>query len=61
MEDIGEVIIRTGDKICGDTVIGIVEDLFVAGQIDIFVDKYDDIGFGDQELRAYRVKKKDEQ
>lgn len=61
MKDIGEVKIKTGDKICGDTIIGIVEDMFVAGQIDIFVDRHDTDEFGDQELRVYRIKRKEEE
>ncbi len=60
MRDIGEVKIRTGDKICGDTIVSIVKDLFVAGQINIFVNKYDTNEFGDEELRVYRIKRKEE-
>lgn len=60
MKDIGEVKIKTGDKICGNTVLSIVRDLFVEGQIDIFVDSYDTDESGDQELRVYRIKKEEE-
>ena len=60
MKDIGEVRIRTGDKICGDTVISIVKDLFVDSQIDIFVDRHDTNEFGDKELRVYRIERKEE-
>lgn len=60
MKDIGEVIIRTGDRISGDKVISIVKDPFVAGQIDIFVDHYDMNEFGDQERRVYRIQKEEE-
>ena len=61
MKDIGEVAIKTGDMICGNTVISIVKDPFVAGQIDIFVDRYDMNEFGDQQLGVYRIKKKEEE
>lgn len=60
MKDIGEVKIRTGDKICGDTIIGVVKDLFVDGQIDVFVDRHDTNEFGDKELRVYRIEMKEE-
>ena len=60
MNDIGEVTIKTGDRIGGDKVISIVKDPFVAGQIDIFVDHYDMNEFGDQELTVYRIQKEEE-
>ena len=50
-----EIIIRKGNYINGEKVIGISFDPFIKGQFNIWVDKYEDIGFGDKAQKVYRI------
>ncbi len=52
-----EIIIEKGDYINGDKIDEISFDPFIKGQINILVDKYEDIGFGDKGQVVYRIRK----
>lgn len=52
-----EIIIEKGDYINGTKIVEINFDPFIKGQINIWVDKYEDIGFGDKGQVVYRIRK----
>ena len=52
-----EIIIEKGDYINGAKIDEINFDPFIKGQINIFVDKYEDFGFGDKGQVVYRIRK----
>lgn len=61
LKKIDEITIKVGDFINEDRIIEISKDPFIKGQIDIYVNAYDDIGFGDRALRQYRIRKDEEE
>ncbi len=56
-----EIIIEKGDYINGAEVVEILKDPFKKGQIEIFVNEYEDDFFGDQRLKKYVIKKVEEE
>ena len=51
------IIIEKGDYINGDKIVEISFDPFIKGQINLFVGKMEDIGFGDKAQVVYRIRK----
>lgn len=52
-----EIAIKRGDFINGAEVIMVLKDPYIKGQIDIFVNEFEDDFFGDRCFKKYIIKK----